>query len=82
MPKTVRKLTESGKAHIIKSLNLNFENSEVSNKDLPKFKAKVFKSWFDLAERKLNTTLQSNFHIALGRVYFEPKHFHEVKNAT
>jgi hypothetical protein len=82
MPKSVRKLTESGKAHIIKCLNLNFKDSEMSLKELPNFKKRVFESWYALAEKKLNTTLESNIHIALGRIYFEPKHYAEVTYAA
>ena len=77
-PRTQLKLTEAGKAHLIKSLNLDFKDAQVSDKDLPRFKARVFKSWFGRAETKLNETKHVDIELALGRIYFTNKMIERV----
>jgi hypothetical protein len=70
----MRLLTEAGKAHVIKSLNIKFEpNQYVTSEDLPDHKKRVYEAWFKHCETKLNAVKTKTIPVGMGWLTFEEK---------
>jgi hypothetical protein len=68
------RLTEAGKAHVIKSLDIKFEaNHHILESDLPKHKENVYTAWFKHCETKLNMRRSNTIPVGLGWLTFEER---------
>lgn len=75
-------LTEAGKAHVIKHLDIKFEpNEHVTAEEMPEHKKSVFGAWFKHCETKLNKTNNKTISLGLGYLTFEEHMIQKIQKA-
>lgn len=72
-------LTEAGKAHVVKTLDLKFEPNEfVSEAEMPQHKTNCYMAWFKHCETKLNMRKTRTIPVGLGYIAFEERMVQDV----